>query len=185
MSSFDPKHLRRRSQRSAAIALSSLFLLAACGYQPLYAKRGAVDVRAEAQSVKIALIRDRKGQRLRNGLLDRLNPRGEPANPKYVLDVSLTEARQDIAVRKDETSTRANFILTAQYQLRDSTNGRIVFAASSRQVASFNVSDEQFSTISASNAARRRAVDTLAEEISTRVAVYLNRRLAATSRSGQ
>ena len=181
----NPTRFCRQSRTGAVIALCSMLLLAACGYQPLYAKRGAHDVRAEAQSVKITLINDRKGQRLRNGLLDRLNPRGEPANPKYVLDVRLREVRQDIAVRKDETSTRANFILTAQYQLRDSTNGRIVFAASSRQVASFNVSDEQFSTISSANAARRRAVDTLAEEISTRVAVYLNRRLAATSKSGQ
>ena len=169
-------------KRASAAALCLLFLLSACGYQPLYAKRGARDVHAETQSVKIALVADRKGQRLRNNLLDRLNPRGEPANPKYVLDVSLTETRQDIAVRKDETSTRANFILTAQYLLRDSTNGRVVFAATSRQIASFNVSDEQFSTISSANAARKRAVNTLADEIATRVAVYLNRRMAAKSK---
>ena len=164
----------------AVVAATLLALLAgACGYQPLYAKRGNSGVKTEAQSVKILLIADRKGQRLRNHLLDQLNPTGEPTDPKYRLEVSLSEARQDIAVRKDETSTRANLILTAQYTLRESATGRVVFSATSRSVASFNVSDEQFSTISSADSARRRAVETMANEITTRVAVYLNRRIKA------
>jgi LPS-assembly lipoprotein len=153
--------------------------LVGCGYRPLYATSTRGGVSTEMAAVKIGLIPDRIGQRLRNNLLDRMNPAGEPASPRYRLDVALKEAVQDVGVRKDETSTRANYILSADYRLIDATTGRVLFRASSQRIASYNISRDDFSTISAANAARQRIATDLADEITTRVAIFLNRRQSA------
>jgi len=159
----------------ACVALS----LAACGYRPLYgnASSGA-QVSDELSKVRIGLIANRAGHRLRNHLLDRMNPKGEPVSPTYALSVDLVESRVDLGVRRDETRTRANLTLTARFQLVDLSTNRLVLKATSRRVASFNIRDADFATISAESAARRRSVELLAEEITQRVAIYLNRKRA-------
>lgn len=157
--------------------------LGGCGYRPLYASGARGGVADDLAMIKIALIPNRTGQQLRNILLDRMNPRGEPAQPLYKLEVAILPSRQELGVRKDDTSTRANFILVGRYRLLDAGNGRILFEAEGRRVASFNISDDEFSTISAAAAARRRVARELAEEIVVRIAVYLNRRRAAKPRN--
>jgi len=171
--------LRRRVLGLLA-AGPALVALTGCGYRPLYgtSSKGAA-ASGELSKVRVGLIANRAGQRLRNHLLDRMNPRGEPGVPAYSLSVDLAEARQDLGVRKDETRTRANLILTAAFQLRDLKNSRIIFAGNAQRVSSFNISDAEFSTISAENAARRRSVEGLADEITQRVAVFLNRKPTA------
>jgi LPS-assembly lipoprotein len=172
---------RPRFRAVALIALSlAAFGLAGCGYRPLYGSGpGGSGVDSELAKVRVGLIADRAGHRLRNHLLDRMNPRGEPALPAYSLNVTLVESRVDLGVRRDETRTRANLILTATFQLRDLSSNRILFAASARRVASFNISDAEFSTISAESAARRRSAEGLANEITQRVAIHLNRKRSA------
>ncbi|MCW5774643.1 MAG: hypothetical protein KIT16_23565, partial [Rhodospirillaceae bacterium] len=74
--------------RFASVVIAAALALGGCGYRPLYGDRGtsdAVNVSGELARVKIAGIADRRGQILRNYLLDRMNPAGEPADPRYVL----------------------------------------------------------------------------------------------------
>ena len=184
MSSSDrlgSQNLRSRWPTLAVVGLMLAALgLAGCGYRPLYGSNsGGTGVSNELAKVRIGLISDRAGHRLRNHLLDRMNPRGEPGAAAYTLTVSLVETRVDLGVRRDETRTRANLILTATFELRDLSNQRILFSAIARRVASFNISDAEFSTISAESAARRRSVEGLADEITQRVAIYLNRKRTA------
>jgi LPS-assembly lipoprotein len=172
-----------RFARYRALALTGLACtalgLAGCGYRPLYGRSSqGAPISSELAKVRISLIANRAGHRLRNHLLDRMNPRGEPDVPAYSLKVNLTETRVDLGVRRDETRTRANLILTANFYLRDLKSNRVLFSAGAQRVASFNISNAEFSTISAENAARRRSVEGLADEITQRVAVYLNRRRA-------
>jgi len=170
---------RRRVLIACALALAGLGLVG-CGYRPLYGTApGGAQVSGELAKVGIGLIANQAGHRLRNHLLDRMNPRGEPVSPAYALTVELVESRVDLGVRRDETRTRANLILTATFQLRDLSNNRIVFSANARRVASFNIADAEFSTISAESAARRRTAEGLADEIAERVAIYLNRKTTA------
>ena len=170
----------RRSRVLALVGLSLAMLgLAGCGYRPLYGSSPEnAQVSSELAKVRIGLIANRAGHRLRNHLLDRMNPRGEPSAPSYALSVNLDETRVDLGVRRDETRTRANLILTATFQLRDTANSRVLFKATARRVASFNIRDAEFATISAESAARRRSVEGLADEISQRVAIFLNRKRA-------
>ncbi len=168
-------------RRVAALCLGAgvlISVLGGCGYRPLYASGAGGGVASELAAIKIGLIPNRTGQQLRNILLDRMNPRGEPSQPRYKLDIAILPSRQELGVRKDDTSSRANFILDGKYRLLDASNGRTLFESATRRVASYNISDDDFSTISAAAAARRRVARELADEIVIRVSVYLNRRRA-------
>ncbi len=154
-------------------------VLGGCGYRPLYAGGARGGVAGDLAAVKIGLIPNRTGQQLRNILLDRMNPLGEPSQPLYRLDIAILPRREELGVRRDDTSSRANFILDGKYRLLDISNGRILFEANSRRIASYNISDDNFSTISAAAAARRRVAQELADEIVARIATFLNRRRTA------
>jgi len=167
----------------AAVGLVALALLTACGYQPLYGTSPGGAASADLASVRVARIANRPGQRLRNVLIDRMNPRGQPARPRYTLNVVLSEQRVELGIQKDATSTRANLVLTASYSLRDVKSSRVVFRASTQRVASFDISTNDFSTIVAESAARRRAIVVLGNDITIRVAIFLRRR-QGTRRSG-
>lgn len=157
----------------AAAAVLALAGLAACGFRPLYGENSAGSSAHLAQ-IRIANIPDRSGQQLRNLLLDRLTPLGPPARPAYVLSVVLREGRQDLAIRKDESATRANLVLTAAFTLAaaDSRDTR-QFTGAAISTNSFNRLRSDFATLSAENDARYRGLRTLAEEIRMRVAAAL------------
>lgn len=164
-----------RAWRVAAVALA-LAPLAGCGFEPLYGTRDGAAVTAELAAIEVGRIPDRSGQQLRNFLLDRLNPQGRPAKPMYRLSVELVESRVDLAIRKDETATRVNLVITARYQLLDVATGKPVFRAESRVTTSFNIVRSDFGAVSAEIAARRRGAREISDDIRTRVAIFLNRR---------
>ncbi len=168
--------LSASSARRFAILGLALVLLAGCGFRPLYAPRDDSAVIAELAAIKVGQIDDRAGQQLRNFLLDRINPRGQPANPKYTLVVELEVSRHDLSIRKDATATRSNLVLTADYTLFGFASGRQLFSASSQVTTSFNIIRSDFGTISAENAARLRGAREISDDIRTRVAVFFNRR---------
>lgn len=64
-------------------------LVSACGFEPLYVEKKSsgqwyydnkfdTGIKEEMASVKVELIQDRIGQLIRNDLLDKLSPKGEP-----------------------------------------------------------------------------------------------------------
>lgn len=144
----------------------------ACGFQPVYG--GRAPVRAEMAAVTIDFIADRPGQMLRNELLDRLVPFGATATPRYVLAVELEESRQNLAIRRDDTATRANLILTANFTLSERATDEVVLQGRSRSFNSYNISTFEFATLSAETDARRRAARALAEDIANRLALYFD-----------
>lgn len=168
------------ARRFAAAGLA-LVLLAGCGFRPLYAPRDDSAVTAELAAIKVKRIEDRAGQQLRNFLLDRFNPQGQPANPKYSLFVELEVSRHDLSIRKDATATRSNLVLIAHYELFGVASGRPLFRATSQVTTSFNIIRSDFGTISAENAARLRGAREISDDIRTRVAVFFNRRRAGGS----
>ena len=148
-------------------------IVAGCGFRPLYSE-GSNAAPAALAEVGIGRIEDRSGQMMRNHLLDKINPRGTPTHPKYLLEVKLTESIDRIALRQDATATRANLRITATYLLRRA-NGGIVFRSASAFTGSYNVLLNDFGTLSSENDARRRVVQELSEEIKNRVAMHLSR----------
>jgi len=158
--------------RAAPIAF---LLVAACGFHPLYGGgEGAGAVRTELAAIRIRPIADRTGQLLYNELRDRLNPGGQPAAPRYVLAVELQGASELLALRGDQTPTRTNLTLYASYTLTDAATDKVVTRGKSRSTISYDILKSEFATIASGSDARARGVSDLADDIRTRLAVFLS-----------
>jgi LPS-assembly lipoprotein len=172
------------SRRRLSIVL--LVGLAACGFQPLYGQRGATggSMPDELAAIRVVPIADRTGQLLYNNLRDRLNPHGKPVDPRYLLDIALREEREELALRGDETATRANLRLMADYVLRRAVSegepGKddIVTKGQSRITTSYDILDSQYATIISIEDARARATRVLSDDIQARLAVALSESMA-------
>jgi LPS-assembly lipoprotein len=168
---------------SLIAAASALLMLSGCGYKPVYGEQSAAvsgdGARANLASVKILGVADRRGQLLRNYLLDRMTPRGEPAQPRYILSITSNEARRITDSRADGTATRADLIIAARYNLRDATTDLVVFSERSQGLATYNLLTARYASVASEDEARRRAVEQVADEIALQVALFLNRRHAA------
>ncbi len=175
-----PRVRRRRAAPAAALIAALAVALAACGYRPLYGTQEGASAVGDLAAVRVTAIGDRGGHQLQNFLLDRLNPGGRPAKPLYSLDLELTESRQETAIRRDATATRANLIVGVNYELRELATGKILFKADSTATTSFNIVNSNFATTSAETDARRRAARVLSDEIQHRLAIFFNRRRAGT-----
>ncbi len=154
--------------------------LGACGFQPLYGQRAGSASTQELALVSITTIANREGQKLHNFLRDRLNPLGLPREPFYRLKVNLKTVTVALAIRKDETATRANLVLSAKFILSDIRTGKVLFKGLSRSSNSYNILESEFATIASLNDATTRATRDLSDEISARLAIYFSRRHRAT-----
>jgi LPS-assembly lipoprotein len=159
------------------LALLGALVLAGCGFHPLYGKHaGGQSAAIQFAQVRIQPIADRTGQLLYNKLRDRFNPRGKPANPVYLLQVTLHERQERLLVETDETASRVNLILRAEYQLKQFGTDTVLDSGVSQTVISYDVlgSQFQFSTLSSEADVRDRATEQLSEDISTRIAIYFS-----------
>jgi LPS-assembly lipoprotein len=150
--------------------------LAACGYRPLYGERGPdnVSVADELALVRIEAIPERIGQQMFNMLRERLNPYGRPGDPKYVLSVTLLERRDTLFLERDETATRANLTLRANFVMRRISDGEIVASGLSRAVSSYDILSSQFASVVSEEDARVRGARMLSDDIRTRLALALS-----------
>ena len=114
----------RVSKGASVLAIGALcMLVAACGFEPLYARRAGGSTYDQLSAVYIEPIEDRTGQLLYNALRDRMNPEGAPQRPAYRLSVKLDEARSELATRSDEFATRADVTVTAVYKVTRASDG--------------------------------------------------------------
>ena len=151
------------------------FGLGACGFSPMYGSNSfsaSESVVANLSQVSIRPIAERRGMVLRQQLNEKLRPSGVSGN-RYELQVSLSSNTQELGVRQDSTTSRANLILTANYTLWDGvtrvTRDRV------RAVASYNILDDQYATIASERNAEARALRQISDEIRTRLAVHFER----------
>lgn len=166
--------LKRRAGFYLLSALGVAALLVnGCGFQPLY-KRGGSSDEAILATVEVARIKDRIGQQLKILLDAGFSPRGRSTRTDYRLTVALTESKTGLAIKKDETATRANLTLRADFKLLALRNPRLgTFAGKALSTNGYNILLSDFATLSAERDARNRALRTLAEEIRLRVAAAL------------
>lgn len=156
--------------------LVCLLLLAGCGYKPLYGERGVTDssVVDELALIRIEAIPDRIGQQMYNMLRERLNPYGPPDQPKYVLSIALAETRENLFLERDETATRANLTLRANFVLRRIGDGAVVATGLSRAVSSYDILSSQFASVVSDQDARLRGARAISDDIRTRLAIALS-----------
>lgn len=162
--------------RKAALLLS-LLLVSACGFEPMYgAPRGASNAAVQGMAeTRIALIPDRAGQELRNNLLDRMTPLGQPAKPRYELQVSLGERLDRLGIARDDTATYGRITLTANFSLRDVETGRVVHSGQSRWTNGFTMVSSHFANLTSEQAARSRGLQEVGEDIRQQLGLYFTK----------
>lgn len=157
--------------------LAGLAGAAACGFEPLYARKDNGSVVDDLAAVRVDLISDRSGQILRNYLLDDLNPRGQPAQAVYTLSIRITEPRQEVGLQRNDTVTRYAYGVSATFSLRDA-RGVSVMNGSTASGTSFEISDSEFATLSNQASARDRLMQQISGDIREQLALYFNNRRA-------
>jgi LPS-assembly lipoprotein len=163
--------------------------LAACGFQPLYARGGGTDVPEDLMRVQIGTItdpapgtsrsfrqdyaieNDRSRQLLRNFLSDDLETRRRDVPRDYVLDIQLVEPRTNVAIDRSDSTLRYGYSVIAYFQLRDLSGQNLMAGLSSSQT-SFAVSQSEFATIANQRDARERAMQEISVDIRNQLAAY-------------
>jgi LPS-assembly lipoprotein len=167
-----------RSLLLAGAAAAVAAPLSGCGFRPLYGNAStastASGTRVDQQmaGVRIEAISNREGQQLHNALRDRFNPLGQPADSTYSLNVSLAIRTYGALSKRDLSATRRNVELNAFYSLRDNGD-KVVMTDRSVITTGYDEFDDPLNDISAYEDTIRRGTLQLAEQIRTRVAVFM------------
>jgi len=167
-----------RSVILIAAAATALAPLSGCGFRPLYGNASTVStssggrVDQQMAGIRIDAIANREGQQLHNALRDRFNPLGQPADSSYTLGVSLNIRTYGALSKRDLSATRRNVELNAFYSLRDGTDN-VVMTDRAVITTGYDEFDDPLNDISAYEDTIRRGTLQLAEQIRTRVAVFM------------
>jgi len=159
-------------------------VLAGCGFQPVYmptASGKAGVAQRELASVYVGIIPDRPGQLLRQSLQRHFgDDAGAPA--LYDLQVNFSIAGEGLGIQVNNIATRlrltgnATWILTARDPARSSLT-----TGSARTIDAINVFNEQyFAADLEAEVARQRIAETLAQQITTQLAIWFRHRAAQT-----
>ncbi|QNE32616.1 hypothetical protein F1C10_12120 [Sphingomonas sp. NBWT7] len=168
----------RRFPRSLLGIALALPLLAGCGLKPLYAGGSSSPVAATLAQVEIAPIEGKAGWLVANALRDRLGkPQG--AGARYRLEIKLDDQITGLAIRRDDSVARERRTLRARYQLVEVGQAGVVLDATAGSDAGIDVVGSEYATIAAENTALERLSETIADQILTRVALYVGRAPAA------
>jgi LPS-assembly lipoprotein len=167
--------LRSLLLTGAAVAAAPL---SGCGFRPMYGNASTVStssggrVDQQMAGIRIDPITNREGQQLHNALRDRFNPLGQPTSAAYSLAVGLSIRSYGALSKRDLSATRRNVELNAFYSLRD-TSGNVVMTDRAMVTTGYDEFDDPLNDISAYEDTIRRGTLQLAEQIRTRVAVFM------------
>lgn len=151
-------------------------LLGACGFQPLYQQNHlATGESSVLDQVWIKTIPGASGLALRNNLVDQFYKHGTPENPAYTLKINLYETSRSLAIQKNDTTTRAQLVLNADYQLINNKTGATIDSGRMRTVSSYNILTSQYTTIVTLDAGRRQGLEQLADKLTQRTVMMLQK----------
>jgi LPS-assembly lipoprotein len=158
--------------RRLAVLLLPL-LLAGCGLRPLYSGGGSGEVAQTLRSVEVAPIPGRAGWLVRNALKDRL---GSPeSGARYRLEVELDDDIEGFGLRRDNAITRERRTLRARYRLVDASVGTVVLDATAGSDAGIDVVSSEYATMAAEQTALERLATEIADQMVSRIGVYVTR----------
>jgi LPS-assembly lipoprotein len=159
-----------------SLALAMLLLLGACGLQPMYAGGSSGKVASGLTAIQVAPIPERAGWLVRNALVDRMG--GEATDPAFRLEVELDDNLIAFGIRGDSTTTRERRILRARYRLVEISTGEVVLDATAGSDAGIDVVSSEYATIAAEQTAQERLATMIADQMVSRIALYVRRRAA-------
>ena len=168
---------RQRFLRLASL-VAAMVLLAGCGFRPLYGPQGVDSAANELAEIAIGQVSDRLAQNLRNDLIQRLTPFGEPGQPIFDLVINTTKLSNALAIQSHSTITRYNLLVNASFVLIDRESSQPLFRGSASAVGSYDAVRSDFATLTAEQDPARRTVREVAEEIRAQLAAFFSRRQA-------
>ncbi len=158
------------------VAFAVTLLVAACGFRPLYSNTNTLAGGTSVHdNIWIDQIPDADGLNLRNALIDRFYHNGTPDSPAYILKINLTRSTRDLAIRKNDTTTRAQIVYRADYTLADRANQQIIDSGSIRAIGSYNILESQYTTIVTQDRASQQALEEMADKLTLRLGVVLEK----------
>lgn len=150
------------------VLLASLTLLvAACGFQPMYAQPGGGPA---IGPIQVSMIEGKAGHVLRTEL-DRILAVENNGAPPARLDITLQEQVIQLGLRRDESATRAEIRLLAEYVLTPSTGAAIRGNVTS--VVNYDIPTAAYGEIAAQDDARERAAETMAQRFRAELALRM------------
>jgi len=160
--------------RSALFALScAALLIGGCTLRPLYAGGARGEVATALRSVDVAAIPGRAGYLMRGALTERLGGGGEAA--RFRLEVELDDRITGFGIRLDDAVTRERRTLRARYRLVDARAGTVLLDATAGSDAGVDVVGSEYATVAAEQTALERLSKVVAEQIVSRVALFVTR----------
>ncbi len=150
------------------IASVSLLLTAACGFQPMYAPGGGGAI----GPVSIAEIEGKAGHVLRTELTRMLAVENDGTAPAH-LEVTLSESTTQLGIRLDESATRAELRLTANYVLTPAPGEGEAIRGSIVSVVNYDIPLAAFGEITAQDDARERAAESMAQRFRAELALRM------------
>jgi LPS-assembly lipoprotein len=167
------------SRRQAlGLALLPAAALAGCGFQPMYGGQGRA-ILAELGTIRVDRPRDRLGQLVRNEIIERMSPRGEPTVVHYKLSYTTRLNEVQLAIQDDNSITRFSLRLTVEVWLLEIASGKVIYRDKTRAVGGYNAVKSDFATLSARLDTADRIARANAEEIVTLLGVFFTRKRAA------
>jgi LPS-assembly lipoprotein len=158
----------------AAPLLALLLATAGCGLRPLYSGGEGGVVATTLSQVEVAPIPGKTGFLVHAALIDRLG--SAPAGgAKYRLIVTLDDNLQGFGVRRDQAVTRERRTLRSRYQLVEAGSGETVLDATAGADAGIDIVSSEYATVAAENTASERLAERLADQMVTRIGLYVTR----------
>jgi LPS-assembly lipoprotein len=152
-----------------ALIAGLVLLLAACGFQPMYANPTGG---AAIGPVQINEIDGKAGHVLRTELSRMLAVEND-GSPPADLRITLVEQVTPLGIRRDESATRAELRLTANYILTPAQAGARAMRGSVFTVVTYDIPTAAFGEIAAQDDARERAAETMAQRFRAELALRM------------
>jgi LPS-assembly lipoprotein len=151
------------------VLIASLaLLLGACGFSPMYAPAGGGQA---IGPVHVTEIEGRSGHVLKTELDRILAVENNGAAPA-TLEITLQELITPLGIRPDESATRAELRLTANYILTPPNDAEIM-RGSVVTVVNYEIPTAAYGEITAQDDARERAAETMAERFRAELALRM------------
>jgi len=160
------------------LALGPPLALSGCGWAPLYAEPAAGPASAELRAIYVEPILERIGQRLQIALRNSLNPTGDPTPQRYRLRTTLATYLTNLGIESQGLASLGKLDVYATYNLIDDKTHQVLLVNTVHVANSFDLNPNQYSTVVGEDDTVVRSAAELNQEIVTRLALFMERRLA-------
>jgi LPS-assembly lipoprotein len=147
-----------------AFLLSSLAVLAGCGFTPAYGPQGGAGRLQGA--VLVSAPETREGYMLVRQLEDRL---GRASAPRFLLETDLDVDQERMAVTANNITTRFNLVGKVTFRLRDAATSALLAEGRVDSFTGYSATGSTVATRAARRDAQARLATILADQLVTRL----------------